>query len=262
MRPKPGGLNWSYGAQFNDPSVVAAYGARPPYADGAVSLIVGLAGGTNGHIFDMGCGTGELARRIAPKVRAVTAIDHSERMIAQARELPGGNAPNLEWIVGRVEDVPVAVTVTLTLAAESFHWFDWDLLCPLLAQRPISRPLVLIDRCELVSRWSNQLESLIAKYSTNRDFEPYELEEELVARSCYSVHGRRTFGPALFTQSIDGYIASIHSRNGFSRDRMSSEAALDFDQAVRATVRPYAQNDALALRIETRVVWGKMLNPA
>ena len=29
-------------------------------------------------------------------------------MIAQARALPGGDAPNLTWIVGRVEDVALA----------------------------------------------------------------------------------------------------------------------------------------------------------
>lgn len=257
MRLKPRGLDHAYGAQFDDPSVVAAYGMRPPYADRAMSLIAGLAGGASGHIVDMGCGTGEVARRIAPSVRAVTAIDRSERMIRRARELPGGDAPNLEWIVGRIEAVPLPASVTVALAAESFHWFDWDVVCRLLAARATVCPLVLMDRCEVAPPWSNRLKPIIANYSTNRDFEPYDLVEELVARSGYSVDGRTTSGPALFTQTIDAYITSIHSRNGFSRDRMTAESAAEFDEAVRTAVRPYATNDLLPLQIETRVVWGR-----
>ena len=34
-------------------------------------------------VLDLGCGTGELARRLAPAVAAITAVDLSERMIAR-----------------------------------------------------------------------------------------------------------------------------------------------------------------------------------
>lgn len=261
MRPKPAGLDASYAAQFNDPSVVAAYVTRPPYADGAVSLIADLAGGANGRILELGCGTGELARRVVSDVRSVTAIDRAERMIARARRLPGGDAPNLEWIVGRVEDIRPEEKFTLIVAAESFHWFDWDVLCPRLAHSAHSVPLVLMERCEVSSPWSGQLKALIAKFSTNRDFQAYDLVEELVARACYAVGGRRTSGPERFTQSIDAYVTSIHSRNGFSRDRMNHEAARQFDRAVRAVVAPHAMNDNLTLLIETRVVWGTCCSP-
>ena len=76
----------------------------PPALD---PLFIELAGGADAHILDLGCGTAELARRLAPRVRAITAVDHSANMIAQARALPGGDAPNLTWVVGRVEDVPL-----------------------------------------------------------------------------------------------------------------------------------------------------------
>lgn len=259
MRPKPAGLDLSYAAQFDDPAVVAAYITRPPYADDAVSLIVDLAGGANGHILDLGCGTGELARRASAEVRSITAIDRSPRMIAEARQRAGGDVQNVEWMVGRVEDVPFSGTFTLALAAESFHWFDWGALCPMLAEHLNSSPLVLIERREVASSWERQLRSLIAMFSTNRDFQPYDLVEELVGRSCYSVSGRRVFGPEPFTQTIDDYLTSIHSRNGFSRDRMDPAAACEFDSAVRAAVQPHARNDALTLQIETRAVWGQML---
>ena len=92
MRRKPAGLEPSYAAQFNDASVVAAFATRPPYADQSVTFLVDLAGRADARILDLGCGSGELARRIAPIVHAITAIDCSDRMIALARAPPGGDA--------------------------------------------------------------------------------------------------------------------------------------------------------------------------
>src|SRR5262249_10231496 len=107
--------------------------------------------------------------------------------------------------------------------------------------------------------WERQLQSLIATFSTNRDFERYELVEELIVRGCLSIRGRQMFGRESFTQSIDDYITSIHSRNGFSRDRMTLDAATEFDAAVRRGVGPFAQNEASTLQIESGVVWGEVL---
>ena len=181
-----------------------------------------------------------------------------ERGLAPTR----GNRRNVEWIVGRAEDFPPSGRFTLVLAAESFHWFDWDILCPRLVEVVDACPVVLVDRWEIASPWESQLQSLIATYSTNRDFQRYDLIEELAGRSCYSLRGQRSFGPEAFTQSVDHYITSIHSRNGFSRDRMHPEAAAEFDRAVRKAVEPHAKNDAITLQIETRVVWGQMLSPS
>ena len=61
---------------------------------------------------------------------------------------------------------------------------------------------------------------------------PYDLVEELVARSHYCVTGREVFGPEPIIQSIDDYVTSLHSRNGLSRDRMSIVAASEFDQGL------------------------------
>jgi SAM-dependent methyltransferase len=262
LQPKPRGLEPCYAAQFQDAAVVAAYISRPPYPDSLVSLMVGLAGGSSGRILDIGCGTGELARRIAPRVRSVTAIDQAERMIAQARKLPGADATNLRWIVGRAEDAPLDEECSLVVAAESFHWFDWDILCSRLAQCRRSPILLVVeDRRELKSPWADELGALIAKFSTNQDFQPYDLIDELLSRSCYAVEGREVLGPESFAQSIDEYIASIHSRNGFSLDRMPVLASRTFDLAVRRAIAPHATDDVLELQIETCVTWGRVVMP-
>ena len=214
------------------------------------------------HILDLGCGTGELARRLAPHAEAITAIDQSERMVIEAQALRGGNAPNITWIVGRVEDGLLSGPFSCALAAESFHWFDWHALWPRLVEWLPSSRLVLVERRELQSPWSDELASLIAAFSTNQDFEPYELLAELTSRRIVSVESRTVLGPDAFRQSIGDYITSIHSRNGFSRDRMSAEAARQFDAAVRAAVSPYVTDGTLALSVETRAAWGRALSPA
>jgi len=258
---KPRGLERRYAEQFCDASIVEAYRARPPYPAGLDPLFIELAGGADAHILDLGCGTAELARRLAPRVRAVTAVDHSANMIAQARALSGGDAPNVTWVVGRVEDVRLAGPFTSALAGQSFHWFDWAVLVRRLAEWVPTRRLILADRREGPSPWSEALAGLFRRFSTNKDFEPFDLVDELTARRYLAVEGRMSQRPEPFAQSIDDYVTSLHSQNGFSRDRMPAADLSAFDAAVRAAVTPYTRNGLLTVPVVARVVWGRVLNP-
>lgn len=258
VQPKPRGLSRHYADQFGDAAVVAAYGTRPPYPPSLDPLFVELAGGPTAHLLDLGCGTGELARRLAPQVGAMTAVDQSERMLALARALPGGDAPNLTWIAGRVEDVALTGPFSSALAAESFHWFDWPALARRLTAWVPSRRLILAERQESPSPWSDQLAGLIARFSTNREFESHDLLEELTSRRLLVVEGRMAEPLGPFAQSIDDYVTSLHSRNGLSRDRMTAEAAAAFDDGVRAAVAPHATDGIVTMSSATRVVWGRV----
>lgn len=255
---KPGGLEPHYAEQFCDAAVVDAYGARPPYPPALDPLFVELAGGPDAHLLDLGCGTGELTRRLAPQLHAVTAVDQSERMIARARTLPGGTAANITWIAGRVEDVALTGPFTSALAAQSFHWFDWALLVRRLAEWLPTRRLILTDRKEAGTPWSETLAGLYRRFSTNQDFEPFDLVDELIARRYFTVEGRLTPRPDPFPQAIDDYVTSLHSQNGLSRDRMTAADAQAFDDAVREAVAPHARDGVLTLPIATRVVWGRI----
>jgi hypothetical protein len=66
----------------------------------------------------------------------------------------------------------------------------------------------------------------------------------------------------VFQQSVADYISSIHSRNGFSRDRMSAQAMRQFDAAARECVTPHVTRHGLEVHVETRVAWGRVLSPA
>jgi SAM-dependent methyltransferase len=258
VQAKPRGLTRHYAEQFCDVSIVEAYGARPPYPAGLDPLFIELAGGADAHVLDLGCGTGELARRLAPGVRAITAVDQSVNMIARARALSGGAAPNVTWVVGRVEDVALTGPFSSALAGQSFHWFDWAVLVRRLAKWLPTRRLILAERREGPSPWSEALAGLFRRFSTNKDFEPFDLVDELTARRYLTIEGRMSQRPEPFTQSIDDYVTSLHSQNGFSRERMPAADAVAFDAAVRAAVTPYARAGVLTVPVVARVVWGRV----
>src|SRR5262245_3558783 len=86
MEPKPPGWAPQYGAVFADQDVVDVYHLRPAYSQELIDVLAGLAEG--GRVLDAGCGTGEIARRLAPLVTHVDAVDVSGAMIDTARRQP------------------------------------------------------------------------------------------------------------------------------------------------------------------------------
>jgi SAM-dependent methyltransferase len=254
---KPPGLAPRYGAQFKDPAIVRAYATRPPYPEALLARLVAHSGAARPAVLDLGCGTGELARRLAPHVARISAVDQSEEMIATARGLPGADAPNLAWIAAPVEEAELEGPYDVALAAESFHWFDWAKICPRIVELVPTARLVLIDgRSERGSPWLEELFALVPRYSTNRDFQPYDLVSELVERECFELEVREDIEAPPFRQTVADYVACLHSRNGFSLDRMEAAAAAEFDAAVRDLVSPFAVEGYLELDVVTRLAVG------
>jgi predicted TPR repeat methyltransferase len=64
------------------------YPYRPPYPDEAIELLVELIRDGPRTVLDAGCGTGDLSRRLAPRVDRVDAVDASAAMLAKGRQLP------------------------------------------------------------------------------------------------------------------------------------------------------------------------------
>ncbi|XP_056899209.1 putative methyltransferase DDB_G0268948 [Takifugu flavidus] len=72
---------------------------------------------------DLGCGTGQLSRVLAPHFQEVVGIDVSESQLEQARAVPG--YPNITYREGSAEDLPVPDgSVDLLTASSAAHWFD------------------------------------------------------------------------------------------------------------------------------------------
>lgn len=259
--PKPAHLGPAYAAQFQDAAVAAAYPARPPYPaavfDALSSLIVEPR-----IALDVGCGTGDIARRLAPLLQRVDAIDISAPMVARGRQLVGGDAQNLCWQVATLEDGELSGPYGLIVAGESLHWMDWARVMPrLCAALAPGAFLAIVERVEAPMPWTDALLHLIARYSTNREFRPYDLISELERRGLFAASGVRTIEPASFSQPVAAYSESIHSRNGFSRDRMPPEDAAAFDAAVAALLAPHAHDGQVMLRIGANLRWGEPLAP-
>lgn len=257
VQPKPKHLGPVYAAQFQDAAIVAAYPTRPPYPAEVCEILAVLITTEPRVALDVGCGTGDVARRLAPQMVRIDAVDVSSRMIAQGKALPGGDAPNLRWIVAAAEDAPLEPPYSLITAGESLHWMDWPVVMPRL--RDALAPgayLAIVERGEERSPWSEALLGLIVRYTTNRDYQPYNLTSELESRGLFTKVGEQRTRSVPFEQPVEDYIESIHSRNGFSRDRMPPEDAEVFDAGVRELVAPHAHDGILRLQISAVAVWG------
>src|SRR5262245_53032854 len=128
--PKPRGLGPDYGAQFRDQSVADAYPTRPPYPPEVFEILLGLIQDESPVVLDLGCGTGDIGRGLAPHVTRVDAVDPSTAMIARGRALPGGRNPAIHWITSSAEDFAYSARYALIITAESLHWMDWYAVLP------------------------------------------------------------------------------------------------------------------------------------
>jgi ubiquinone/menaquinone biosynthesis C-methylase UbiE len=258
---KPRYLGPEYGAQFGDASVVRAYGARPPYPEELFTQLAALLPKGARCVLELGCGSGDLSFGLRPQVAQLDAIDPSSAMLAVARER-GQNAAQISFIQSSAEAFVPHKLYDLAVAAESLHWMDWERVLGKLARclRPEAVLAIVTRRVLRGLPWQGALEPLIARYSTNREYKAYDLVHELRERDLFRELGRRTFR-APFTQSVEDYVESFHSRNGFSRERMPVREAAAFDDAVKALVLAHRADGVIASEVEATLVWGSPAHP-
>ncbi|HVG00522.1 MAG TPA: methyltransferase domain-containing protein [Chloroflexia bacterium] len=255
--PKPGHLRGEYGSQFGDRSVVEAYRFRPPYPDELFDVLISLTSDSPGNVLDAGCGTGPIARRLVDRVDRVDAVDVSEAMIEEGKRLPGGDHPGLRWIIGGMEDAPIEPPYALIVAGQSLHWMEWDVVMPRFLRSLAPGAYLAIVNLKVASTpWREDLLQAIQRYSTNREFQPYDLVDELEMRHLFQKVGEQDTAWVPFTQPVEEYIEAIHSMNGFSRRRMSSHEAEAFDEEARLIVSPFAIKGKVELQTAASIVWG------
>jgi SAM-dependent methyltransferase len=264
MVPKPEFLGPQVASAFQDPSVVQAYLRRPPYPEALFAKLAELITGPSHTALDVGTGPGDVARRLAPYVERVDAVDWSAGMIALGKRLPGGDDPRVHWIQGRIEDVALAPPYGLITAGESLHWMDWNTVLPRFHTALASGGyLAIVYREEHEAPWRETLKPVYRAYSTNRDYRPYNMIHELEARGLFRKTGSWRSEPVAFAQPVEEYIEYHHSMSGFSRDRMDPAAAQAFDDEIRAILLPNTDEEGmLCLQIVGGVEWGTPLAAA
>jgi hypothetical protein len=94
--------------------------------------------------------------------------------------------------------------------------------------------LILVERALAEPPpWDSDLRVLIRTYSTNRDYLPYDTVTELEAKGLFTASGRAQTDTVVYPQTIDDYVESFHSRNGFSRARLQPGRAQEFDDQLQ-----------------------------
>jgi len=256
---KPRHLAPDYATQFCDRSVVRAYVHRPPYPAQVFDALRALLPEHKGSALELGCGSGDLTFGLAPYVRELVAVEASPAMLQAAIRRHPSVPRHVRLVLAKVEAFEPREKFSLVVAAESLHWMDWQKVLPNIA-RWLTHDgwLALVSVRQFVALpWEAELRPLIARYSTNQDYEPYDLVELLSARGLFVEVGRTRAVESTFVQSVDAYVESFHSRNGFSRERMSADAAQAFDEAVRALVQRHSPGGEVHGDVVATVVWGR-----
>jgi ubiquinone/menaquinone biosynthesis C-methylase UbiE len=257
MLPKPKHLGPEYAAQLKDRSIVEAYHHRPPYPTEVFVILSDLITDEPRAVLDVGCGTGDIARGLVNFVDRVDAVDFSQGMIEKGKSLPGGSHPKINWMCGRVEEVELNHPYAMVTAGASLHWMDWDVVTARFQEVLTPRGYItIVDRKVMPTPWDAELKKIIPRFSTNQDYQPYDLIEELEVRHLFRKIGEKRTKPVPFVQPLDGYIEAFHSMNGLSRERMSKESASAFDAQVKELVSRFSNGGNVELQIVGVVVWG------
>jgi len=247
-RAKPRHLDAEYAAQFGDEEVAAAYRHRPPYPPETFVILEPLLGSRPRTVLELGAGTGDLTIGLMPLVDRLIAVEPSRPMLERGRRRTAAEQDHVEWLA--------------VVAAEAFHWLDWQSVLPRVAISLVpSGHLILVDRAQGAGLpWEPDLRALIRTYSTNQDYVPYDTVTELESRGLVVVGGRAETETVVHRQKVDDYVESFHSRNGFSRARLSAERARAFDDQLTTLVRRSCPDDIVPVPVRARITWVRLSN--
>ena len=258
MTSKPPHLRPEFAERFKDPDVARAYRSRPPYPPETFAILSGLMTDRERKVLDVGCGTGAIARYIARVVDKVDAVDFSGPMIEVAKTLPGGDGQNITWKVGRIEDVELDPFYSLIVGGQSLHWTDWAVVFPRF-RKALSPDgyLALVDLDGSVP-WKSELDRIFAEFSTNPDYRPYDMVKDWQGSGLFDSRGEKKTAPVPFSQSLDDYLAFLHSMSSLTRNSMSRERASAFDEEIRRLVVPHSQKGDIEMKVSSTIVWGTL----
>src|SRR2546426_10861121 len=98
--------------------------------------------------------------------------------------------------------------------------------------------LVLLSTGYEPTPWEDELNQLIPRYSTIKNFQGFDMISTLQEHGLFETVGIRQTTPVPWVQSLEKYIESWHARASCSRHGMSPDDAAAFDAAVRALIEP------------------------
>ncbi|WP_187781942.1 class I SAM-dependent methyltransferase [Gimesia chilikensis] len=134
---------------------------RVPYPEELLTRIRDRAAiSGDGCLLDLGSGTGEIALRLAPHFRAVTAVEPDEAMrTAGIQKMQDQQIRNVEWLPQMAEEFTAGDdTFELVSIGAAFHWMDRPRLARRIREWLVpGQPLVILG---YTSIWSGTAEWL------------------------------------------------------------------------------------------------------
>jgi len=250
---------------FMTERMARTYRHRPPHPAAVLDVLLSLVGASTGPVLDVGCGPGDLARRLAPEVVRVDAVDVSAAMIEEGRRSENGDHPNLRWITARIEDASLDGPYALAAAGDSLDWTDLTVTMPLLHDALTPDGVLAIVRRTWGTGTEEEL-AIIRRYSTVKDYQPYDLVPELVSRGLFRPQNH-LWMTAAWHPTVEEYVESRHAQAGFSREAMPREDEEGFDRDLTALLHRLrgegrirgVDGDRLRLEVSAVVAWGRPL---
>jgi SAM-dependent methyltransferase len=230
---------------------------RAPYARAAIEFLVGLVDPSVQAVLDLGAGTGNVARELAPSVDRVDAIEPSATMIAEGKRLPNGHDARLRWIHAAAEDAPLAPPYGLATAGSSLHWMDWDVVLPRVASALTSTAMLAILETE-DPLWTaaGPIQDAIVRHSIHQGtWRKIDLIASLVERGRFTRVGARSFTEP-FRQNDDELVGGLLSSSSLSAVRIGADGAAAFADEVRRGA-PRDKRGLVTRKVVTSVVWGR-----
>jgi SAM-dependent methyltransferase len=254
--PAPAQLD-ALAGRFGLPSVVAAYEKRAAYPPETERVLLGLLADGPGAVLDLGCGPGTLARRLAPAVERVDAVDLSAEMIAVGRGLPGGDHPAIRWVQGPAETVPLEGPYRLAVAGTSLHWMRCEVLLPRLRALLAPDAVLALVAASRSTPWAAEERRLLARHATVHGHLPEDVAAEVEGRGLFRRLGEHVTAPATVRQGVEAYVEGFHSREAFCREALGAEGTAAFHDAFRRLLAPHARGGRVAFTVRARIVWGR-----
>lgn len=256
-------MNDRPGSSFERREVVDNYPFRPPYPAAVFDKLCQLAPRLDA-VLDLGSGPGKVSRPLTERFAAVVAVDPSRNMIELGQTLPHGRAPNLHWVEGLAEEVPLdGRRFDLTVAAASIHWMNHDRLFPRLhAHAAPGHVFAAVSGDDAYEPpWEDEWQRFLRKWVPDVTGKPFAPHRQDAAAGDFDGHvevAGREFFTAAFTQSVADFIRCQHSRDSWAYSKLGHRRTA-FDAELAELLVPHAVAGHLRYTVRTLVTWGSIV---